>query len=129
MNVTDNLPLVRERLVRLYAFLREHARIRHPFPEHIDNQPWRLWFSELPSHPVIRRGFILPEEGRKEATTTDGDTSESVSNRPARSASAPTPTSRPAVPVRREAARSRRAKSSTAYMPSGRLATTLSISL
>jgi hypothetical protein len=79
MSVSANLPLARERLIRLYRFLREYARIRHFFPKHIDHQPWRLWFSELPNHSAIRCGFVLSaEHHHEEATVPETETFEFI---------------------------------------------------
>ncbi|WP_406677734.1 AAA domain-containing protein [Neomoorella carbonis] len=78
MSVSANLPLARERLIRIYRFLREYARIRHFFPKHIDDQPWRLWLSELPNHPAIHRGFVLSAKQRVEATAQETETSEFI---------------------------------------------------
>lgn len=79
MSASKNLWLAYERLTRLYQFLREYSRIRHSFPKHIENQPWRLWFSELPNHPAIRRELVLPAEEHKEATaSSETETSEFI---------------------------------------------------
>jgi very-short-patch-repair endonuclease len=45
--------LVKERLTRIFQFLRAFNDQHHPVPRRIDEQPWQLELSELPRHPAV----------------------------------------------------------------------------
>ncbi|MEQ2129498.1 AAA domain-containing protein [Caldanaerobacter subterraneus KAk] len=69
MGRNENLQLARERLIRLYSFLREFSRIRYSFPTHVKEHHWRLWFSELPDHPSISCGYFLTSEKPRDSAS------------------------------------------------------------
>jgi very-short-patch-repair endonuclease len=46
--------LVKERLTRIFQFLRAFNDQHHPVPRRIDEQPWQLELSDLPQHPAVR---------------------------------------------------------------------------
>jgi very-short-patch-repair endonuclease len=74
MSINEKLQTARERLIRLYSFLREFSQIRYSFPINIKEHNWRLWFSELPDHPSISRAyFFSSEEGENSASETEGN--------------------------------------------------------
>lgn len=52
------LSLARERLQRLFEFLREFDQLRHPVVRHVDQLDFRLWLDELPEHESIERGWL-----------------------------------------------------------------------
>jgi len=47
------LPLVRERLTKLFKFLKAYADLRHPPVRNIDQQPGVIWLGNLPAHPAV----------------------------------------------------------------------------
>ena len=55
------LDSARDRLQRLFAFLREFDQIRHPVVRHINQLDFTLWLDELPEHAVIERGWADPD--------------------------------------------------------------------
>lgn len=75
--------LVRERLTRVFQFLKALHEMRNPVQREVTEQPWTLWFHDLPDHPAIQRGASPvvvrdeEEEGGDESadlrdSTTDG---------------------------------------------------------
>ena len=52
------LSVVRERLGRLYAFLREFAQARYPVARDVDQLDFRLWLDDIPDHSSIERGWL-----------------------------------------------------------------------
>src|SRR5690242_3216094 len=46
----------RERVARVYRYLKALNQHRSPAVRRIEEQPWCKWLSELPSHPSIRLG-------------------------------------------------------------------------
>lgn len=57
------LAVGRERLERLFKFLREFHQVRHPIKGQIAEQPWFFWLRDLPDHSVIRLSAALPGRG------------------------------------------------------------------
>jgi very-short-patch-repair endonuclease len=55
------LSLARERLERLFAFLREFDRLRHPVVRDVAQVDFRLWLDELPEHESVERGWLDDE--------------------------------------------------------------------
>lgn len=49
--------VARERMGRMFQFLREYHQIRYPIRGQIHEQPWHLWLRNLPSHPAIQWGL------------------------------------------------------------------------
>lgn len=48
---------VRERLTRVFQFIKALNEMRNPVQRQVTEQRWVLWFHELPDHPSITRGF------------------------------------------------------------------------
>lgn len=57
----SQLGTARERLQRLFEFLREFDRLRHPVVREVSQLDFRLWLDELPEHPSIERGWLDPD--------------------------------------------------------------------
>jgi len=52
--IVADMQVARQRLVRLFTFLRELDQIRNPVPRQVSEQPWLLWLHTLPSHPSLQ---------------------------------------------------------------------------
>ena len=67
----EHLSAGRQRLARVFQYLEALNQLRNPAKRQIREQPWVLWWHDLPSHPSIRRGMIsdIPASG---ATTALG---------------------------------------------------------
>lgn len=59
----------RKRLQQIFQYLREYNQLHNPVEREIDNQPWVLWYRDLPSHESIQIGRLLQQSG-------EGDESE-----------------------------------------------------
>lgn len=44
----------RERIIQVFRYLQALNEHRHPAKRLIGEQPWHLWFKDLPTHPAIR---------------------------------------------------------------------------
>lgn len=55
----------RSRLVQVFRYLQALNHLRNPVQREINDQPWVMYFHDLPNHPFIRRGNIQ--------ATTSGD--------------------------------------------------------
>lgn len=42
-----------DKAIRLFRFLREYAAIHFPYVRDLEQVRWRMWLSDLPSHPSI----------------------------------------------------------------------------
>ncbi|MBI4025927.1 MAG: DUF559 domain-containing protein [Verrucomicrobia bacterium] len=60
----------RERLTKLFEFLKAYTELRFPPVRDINQQPHVLWLKDLPSHPSIE---TFRTEGRANAETEDSD--------------------------------------------------------
>src|ERR1035437_4125792 len=49
----ENLPLMRERLTKLFKFLKAYSDLRYPPVRDIDQQPGTIWLGKLPAHPAV----------------------------------------------------------------------------
>ena len=58
----------RSKLIQIFRYIQALNQLRHPPQKEINDQPWVLWFHDLPNHPCIRRGL-------SSTTTTDEDDS------------------------------------------------------
>ena len=55
----------RERIGRVFRYLKALNEHRNPAKRDLSEQPWTLWFRHLPDHPSIQRRFSnghQPEE-------------------------------------------------------------------
>jgi AAA domain-containing protein len=46
----------RSKLIQIFRYIQALNQLRHPPQREINDQPWVLWFHDLPNHPCIRRG-------------------------------------------------------------------------
>lgn len=69
----DSLKVARGRLTQVFQFLQEFNQLRNPVKRLISEQPWVLWFRDLPDHASISRGVIseVPVGEVGAADTTD----------------------------------------------------------
>lgn len=58
MQLQDKANPARNRLTRVFQFLRALHEMRNPVQREVTEQPWTLWFHDLPDHPTIRRGTL-----------------------------------------------------------------------
>src|SRR2546426_4375574 len=47
----------RERIARVFRYLKALNEHRNPAKRDLSEQPWTLWFRHLPDHPAIQRRF------------------------------------------------------------------------
>lgn len=52
----DKASPTRDRLTRVFQFLKALHEMRNPVQREVTEQPWTLWFHDLPDHPAIERG-------------------------------------------------------------------------
>ena len=45
----------RERIARVFRYLKALNEHRNPAKRDLSEQPWALWFRHLPDHPIIQR--------------------------------------------------------------------------
>ncbi len=57
----------RDRVTRLFQFLREYATIRFPYTRDVDQLRWSMWLSDLPVHPAVYIQRIVTGDGPDEA--------------------------------------------------------------
>ena len=70
MNLTsDTLNVGKERIVQVFEYLKALNEHRNPAKRQIREQPWALWYSDLPDHPAIMLGAGLqkPDESDDES--------------------------------------------------------------
>ncbi|MBI4488949.1 MAG: hypothetical protein HY694_07670 [Deltaproteobacteria bacterium] len=60
---TDNQRVARERLTRVFRYLEALNQHRNPAKRQISEQPWVLWFRDLPDHSSIIRGTVNNNDG------------------------------------------------------------------
>src|SRR5438874_8736933 len=46
------------KLIQIFRYIQALNQLRHPPQKEINDQPWVLWFHNLPNHPCIRRGMV-----------------------------------------------------------------------
>src|SRR3989442_14841665 len=66
----------RERIARVFRYLKALNEHRNPAKRDLSEQPWTLWFRSLPDHPSIQRRFFnrqgetdLPIKGSRPTLT------------------------------------------------------------
>src|SRR2546422_6776547 len=52
----------RERIARVFRYLKALNEHRNPAKRDLSEQPWTLWFRHLPDHPAIQRRFSHGDE-------------------------------------------------------------------
>src|SRR3989475_10987192 len=52
----------RERIARVFRYLKALNEHRNPAKRDLSEQPWTLWFRHLPDHPAIQRRFSKGDE-------------------------------------------------------------------
>src|SRR3989475_9443398 len=52
----------RERIARVFRYLKALNEHRNPAKRDLSEQPWTLWFRHLPDHPLIQRRFFYGQE-------------------------------------------------------------------
>jgi len=68
---TDTLRVARDRITRIFRYLEALNQRRNPAKRQLGEQPWVLWFRDLPDHPSIRRGIIGQSPSVTPGTTTE----------------------------------------------------------
>lgn len=59
----------RKKLLQIFRYLREYNQLRNPVEREINNQPWVLWYHDLPQHESIKHGRFPDRDD--ETTGTD----------------------------------------------------------
>ena len=54
----EQLELGRSRLKQIFSYLHALNELRNPVVTNVIEQPWSLFLSDLPEHPLVRRGWI-----------------------------------------------------------------------
>ena len=70
MNEQTNLKPVRERLRKLFEFLKAYTDLRFPPVRDIAQQPRLLWLKDLPSHASVE---LFRDAGKSEDEAEDND--------------------------------------------------------
>ena len=70
-DATEPLPLVRERLAKLFKFLKAYSDLRYPPVRDIDRQPGVIWVDKLPAHPTVE--FFRHTPNAEEYAEDDDD--------------------------------------------------------
>src|SRR5437868_11296436 len=52
----------RERIARVFRYLKALNEHRNPAKRDLSEQPWTLWFRNLPDHPSIQRRLVNGKE-------------------------------------------------------------------
>jgi len=52
----------RERIARVFRYLKALNEHRNPAKRDLSEQPWTLWFRQLPDHSAIQRRFSNGQE-------------------------------------------------------------------
>lgn len=70
---TDTQRVAREKLTRVFRYLEALNQRRNPAKRQVSEQPWVLWFRDLPDHPSITRGAVnnSNDGAQKEKDTED----------------------------------------------------------
>jgi len=59
----------RERIARVFRYLKALNEHRNPAKRDLSEQPWTLWFRSLPDHPSIER-HVLNGRTRRKTTSS-----------------------------------------------------------
>ncbi len=70
MSSQPNTQPVRERLTKLFEFLKAYTDLRYPPVRDITQQPRSLWLKDLPSHPSVE---LFRDAGKTEDEVEDND--------------------------------------------------------
>ena len=70
MNDQPNTQAKRERLTKLFEFLKAYTDLRYPPVRDINQQPRTLWLKDLPAHPSIE---LFRDTGKTDDETDDSD--------------------------------------------------------
>ena len=64
MSDQPNTQAARDRLTKLFEFLKAYTDLRFPPVRDIDQQPRSVWLKDLPAHPCVElfRDIAKPEE-------------------------------------------------------------------
>lgn len=73
MTQTNSKQDSRSRLVQVFRYLQALNHLRNPVQREINDQPWVMWFHDLPNHPFIRRGNIQATTSEDEEVETELD--------------------------------------------------------
>src|SRR5688500_5526130 len=65
-----NTERLRERLTRLFEFLKAYTELRFPPLRDIAQQPYWFWLKDLPRHPSVE---LFRDVGRSEEEIEEGD--------------------------------------------------------
>ncbi len=65
----------RRRIARVFRYLEALNQVRNPVKRHVRDQPWLLWFRDLPDHPAILTSYSseAKENGDSFIETVDVD--------------------------------------------------------
>ncbi|MDE2484104.1 MAG: hypothetical protein KGL32_02475, partial [candidate division NC10 bacterium] len=70
MSIQPNMQPVRERLTKLFEFLKAYTDLRYPPVRNIAQQPHSLWLKDLPVHPSVE---LFRDAGKTEDKVEDSD--------------------------------------------------------
>ncbi len=69
----ETFRVARDRIIRVFRYLNALNQHRNPAKRAIREQPWFLWFRDLPDHPSIHRGLmVIPSGSSGEGKTGPG---------------------------------------------------------
>src|SRR5450631_4475044 len=54
IDVQDTNSQIRFKLIQIFRYVQAFDHLQNKPQQEIENQPWALWFHDLPTHPCIR---------------------------------------------------------------------------
>ncbi len=75
--------VARTKLTQVFRYLQSLHQLRNPVQREIGDQPWVLWFHDLPQHPSIQRGSVSgigQDEPEDESDERSGESKEGASS-------------------------------------------------
>ena len=73
---SETAQIGRDRLLRVFRYLKALDEHRNPVKRHLGEQLWTLWLKDLPDHPSVRRGVPGVLDSHTPAVSDDGLTAQ-----------------------------------------------------
>jgi hypothetical protein len=54
----EKTKLARQKLINVYRYIQALNELRNPVYREIEDQPWIMWFRDLPDHPSVQIGKL-----------------------------------------------------------------------
>ena len=73
---SETAQIGRDRLLRVFRYLKALDEHRNPVKRHLGEQLWTLWLKDLPDHPSVRRGVPGVIDSHAPTVSDDGLTAQ-----------------------------------------------------